>query len=133
MIANDPTNEGRYLLLLQKKGLIKLKDVVDILPTITDIVSITKKLQIVELEDANVTIAIINSNFSVQIGLIVNRDGIFVEDKDSPYVNLIVSREGNKNAEKVKKFVLAFQSPEVAKTVEYEFKGGAIMDGILNK
>ena len=36
VIANDPTNEGRYLLLLQKKGLIKLKDVVDILPTITD-------------------------------------------------------------------------------------------------
>ncbi len=126
MIANDPANEGRYLLLLQKKGLIKLKDGVDILPTITDIVSNTKKLQIVKLEDANVTIAIINSNFSVQIGLIANRDGIFVEDKDSPYVNLIVSREDNKNAEKVKKFVLTFQSPEVAKTAEDEFKGGAI-------
>ena len=35
VIANDPANEGRYLLLLQKKGLKKLKDVVDILPTIT--------------------------------------------------------------------------------------------------
>lgn len=135
VIPNDPTNEGRSLLLLQKQGLIKLKDGVGILPTITDIVSNPKKLKIVELEapqltraldDANVTIAIINSNFSAQIGLIANRDGIFVEDKDSPYVNLIVSREDNKNEEKVKKFVLAFQSPEVAKAAEDEFKGGAI-------
>jgi D-methionine transport system substrate-binding protein len=135
VIPNDPTNEGRSLLLLQKQGLIKLKEGVGILPTITDIVSNPKKLKIVELEapqltraldDANVTIAIINSNFSAQIGLIANRDGVFVEDKDSPYVNLIVSREDNKNEEKVKKFVLAFQSPEVAKAAEDEFKGGAI-------
>lgn len=49
-----------------------------------------------------------NSNFSAQTGLISNRGGVFVEDKDSPYVNLIVSGEDNKNEKKVKKFVLAF-------------------------
>ena len=49
-----------------------------------------------------------NSNFSAQIGLIASRDGVFVEDKDSSYVNLIVSGEDNKNEKKVKKFVLAF-------------------------
>ena len=47
-----------------------------------------------------------NSNFSAQTGLIANRGGVFVED--SPYVNLIVSGENNKNEKKVKKFVLAF-------------------------
>ncbi|XPE59852.1 MetQ/NlpA family ABC transporter substrate-binding protein [Shigella flexneri] len=41
------------------------------------------------------------------------KDGIFVEGKDSPYVNLIVTREDNKDAENVKKFVQAYQSDEV--------------------
>jgi D-methionine transport system substrate-binding protein len=135
VIPNDPTNEGRSLLLLQKQGLLKLRNGVGLMPTITDIIENPRGLKIVELEapqlprsldDKNVDIAIINSNFSAQVGLMANRDGIFVEDKESPYVNLIVARQDNKNEEKVKKFVQAFQSPEVAKAAEDEFKGGAI-------
>lgn len=135
VIPNDPTNEGRSLLLLQKQGLLKLRDGVGLQPRITDIIDNPKKIKIVELEapqlpraldDKNVDIAIINSNFSAQVGLIAGRDGIFVEDKESPYVNIIVARQDNKNEDKVKKFVQAFQSPEVAKAAEDEFKGGAI-------
>jgi len=135
VIPNDPTNEGRSLLLLQKQGLLKLKDGVGILPRITDIAANPKQLKIVELEapqlpraldDKNVSIAIINSNFSAQVGLMANRDGIFVEDKDSPYMNLIVARQDNKDEEKVKKFIKAFQSPEVAAAADSAFKGGAI-------
>lgn len=134
-IPNDPTNEGRCLLLLQKNGLIKLREGVGILPNVSDIVSNPKKLKIVELEapqltraldDQHIAIAVINSNFAAQADLIANRDGIFVEDKESPYVNLIVARMDNKDEDKVKKFVLAFHSPEVAKAAEVEFKGGAI-------
>jgi D-methionine transport system substrate-binding protein len=51
---------------------------------------------------------------------------LFVEDKDSPYVNLVVSREDNKNEEKVKQFLQAFQSPEVEAAAVREFKGGAV-------
>ena len=135
IIPNDPTNEGRSLLLLQKAGLLKLKDGVGLLPNINDIVSNPKQLKIVELEapqlprsldDQNVAIAIINNTFATPVGLVADRDGIFVEDKKSPYVNIIVSREDNKDAAKVKKFVQAFQSPEVEKAAEVEFKGGAI-------
>ena len=135
VIPNDPTNEGRSLLLLQKQGLLKLRAGVGLQPGITDVVENPRKLKIVELEapqlpraldDKNVDIAIINSNFSAQVGLMANRDGIFVEDKDSPYVNLIVARNDNKNEQKVKNFVRAFQSPEVAKAAEEAFKGGAI-------
>ena len=53
-------------------------------------------------------------------------DALFVEDKESPYVNLVVSREDNKNEEKVKQFLQAFQSPEVEKAAEEQFKGGAV-------
>ena len=135
IIPNDPTNGGRSLLLLEKNGLLKLKPGTGLLPKVTDIVSNPKKLKILELEapqlpraldDANVTIAIINNTFASQAGLVPSRDALFVEDKDSPYVNLVVSREDNKNEEKVKQFLQAFQSAEVEQEALKEFKGGAV-------
>lgn len=135
VIPNDPTNGGRSLLLLQKNGLIKLKDGVGLLPKVTDIVGNPKQLKIVEIEapqlprvldDKEVVIAIINNNFAAQAGLDETKYGIFKEDKDSPYVNLVVSREDNKNEEKVKNFLKAYQSDEVVKKAEEVFKGGAI-------
>lgn len=120
-MPNDPTNLGRSLLLLQKVGLIKLKDGVGLLPTVLDVTENPKNLKIVELEapqlPRSLTMrrlpAVINTIYASQIGLTPAKDGIFVEDKDSPYVNLIVTREDNKDAENVKKFVQAYQSDEV--------------------
>lgn len=135
VIPNDLTNGGRSLLLLQKTGLIRLKADVGLLPTLNDIIENHKNLKIIELEapqlprtmdDQNVTIAIINNTFASQIGLSAYHDGLFVEDKDSPYVNLIVAREDNKDLKKVKKFIQAYQSPEVEAAAEEHFKGGAI-------
>ncbi|QKJ85943.1 D-methionine transport system substrate-binding protein [Paramixta manurensis] len=134
-IPNDPTNLGRSLLLLQKVGLIKLKDGVGLLPTSLDITENPKKLKIVELEapqlprsldDQQIALAVINTTYASQIGLTPAKDGIFVEDKDSPYVNLIVAREDNKDAENVKKFVQAYQSDEVAAAANKIFNGGAV-------
>lgn len=134
-IPNDPTNGGRSLLLLESQGLIKLKPNVGLLPKVTDIVSNPKKLEIFELEapqlprvldDEKVVIAIINNNFAVQSGLDKDKEGIFLEGKDSPYVNLVVSREDNKNDEKIKQFTQAYQSEEVAKKADEIFKGGAV-------
>lgn len=134
-IPNDPTNLGRSLLLLQKNGLLTLKEGTGLLPKATDITANPKNLKIIELEapqlprvldDAEVTIAIINNNFSAQAGLSASKDALFIEGKDSPYVNLVVSREDNKTQEKVVQFVKAYQSAEVEKAAEEQFKGGAI-------
>jgi len=135
IIPNDPTNSGRSLLLLQKAGLLKLKDGVGLLPTVNDIVSNPKGIKILEMEapqlpraldDANVTIAIINATFATPIGLIPQRDGLFMEGKNSPYVNCIVARDDNKDQENVKKFVKSYESDEVAQAALEQFKGGAI-------
>lgn len=135
LIPNDPTNGGRSLLLMAQTGLITLKDDVGLLPTVNDIVDNPYELKIMELEapqlpraldDKNVTIAIINNTFATPIGLIATRDGIFVEDKDSPYVNIVVTREDNQHEEKIQKFVQAYQSDEVAEAAEREFKGSAV-------
>ncbi|TKI05882.1 MetQ/NlpA family lipoprotein [Martelella alba] len=134
-LPNDPTNLGRSLLLLQKVGLIKLKDGVGLQPTVLDVVDNPKHLKLVELEapqlprsldDQQIALAIINTTYASQIGLTPTKDGLFVEDKDSPYVNLIVAREDNKNAENVKKFVKAYESDEVSEAANKIFNGGAV-------
>ena len=73
-----------------------------------DIVESPKNLRIVELEAAqlprsldDVQLAIINTTYASSINLTPERDGVFVEDKESPYVNLIVAREDNVDAENV--------------------------------
>ena len=111
-VPNDPTNLGRSLLLLQQVGLIKLKDGVGLLPR--------------SLDDAQIALAVINTTYASQIGLTPAKDGIFVEGKESPYVNLIVAREDNKDAENVKKFVQAYQSDEVYEAANKIFNGGAV-------
>jgi D-methionine transport system substrate-binding protein len=134
-IPNDPTNLGRSLLLLQKNGLLTLKQGTGLLPKTTDIIANPKNLKIVELEapqlprvleDAEVTIAIINNNFSAQAGLSPSKDELFVESADSPYVNLVVSREDNKTQQKVLDFVKAYQSEAVQKAAVEQFKDGAL-------
>lgn len=134
-IPNDPTNLGRSLLLLQKVGLIKLKEGTGLLPTSLDVVENPKNIKLVELEapqlprsldDQQIALAVINTTYASQINLTPAKDGIFVEDKDSPYVNMIVAREDNKDAENVKKFVQAYQSDEVNEAANKIFNGGAV-------
>ncbi len=134
-IPNDPTNGGRALLLLQKNGLLKLKSNVGLLPRITDIVDNPWQLKILEIEapqlprvldDKEVILAVINNNFAAQAGLSTDNYGILKEDKESPYVNVIVARADNKNTAKVRNFVKAYQSEAVEKAAIKVFKGGAI-------
>ena len=132
-LPNAPTNLGRSLLLLQAQGLIKLKDGSGLNATLLDVVDNPKKLKLVELEAPqlprsldDVDLAIINTTYASQIGLTPPKDGLFVEDKASPYVNLIVAREDNKDAENVQKFVKAFQTEEVYQAANEVFKGGVV-------
>ncbi|WP_320151543.1 methionine ABC transporter substrate-binding lipoprotein MetQ [uncultured Tolumonas sp.] len=132
-VPNDPTNLGRSLLLLQKQGLLKLKDGSGLSATVLDIVENPKKVKIVELEAAqlpraleDVDLAVINTVYASQVNLQPTRDGLFVEDKESPYVNLIVARENNQNDEKVKNFVKSYQDEAVFKKATELFNGGVV-------
>ncbi|MBV1840496.1 MULTISPECIES: MetQ/NlpA family lipoprotein [Photobacterium] len=132
-VPNDPTNLGRSLLLLQQQGLLKLKDGVGLTATVLDVVENPKNLKIVELEAAqlprsldDVQLAIINNTYASSINLTPEKDGIFVEDKESPYVNLIVARQDNVNAENVQTFVKAYQSDAVYNAAMEIFNGGIV-------
>ncbi|MBF1994768.1 MetQ/NlpA family lipoprotein [Serratia symbiotica] len=134
-LPNDPTNLGRSLLLLQQVGLITLKEGVGLLPTKLDVTENPKNLKLVELEapqlprsldDQQIALAVINTTYASQIGLTPTKDSLFVENKDSPYVNLMVAREDNDEAENVKKFVQSYQSDEVNEAANKIFSGGAV-------
>ncbi|WED22475.1 MetQ/NlpA family lipoprotein [Vibrio sp. JC009] len=132
-VPNDPTNLGRSLLLLEQQGLLKLKEGVGLLATVRDVVENPKNIEIVELEAPqlprsldDVALAIINTTYASSINLTPEKDGIFVEDKESPYVNLIVAREDNVNAENVQNFVKSYQTEEVYKAATEIFNGGVV-------
>ena len=134
-IPNDPTNLGRALLLLQKEKLITVTQDNGLLTTSIDITSNPLDLNIMELEgaqlphvlkDPKVTVAIISTTYLQQTGLSPVKDSVFIEDKESPYVNIIVTREDNKDAENVRDFVKSYESPEVAAAAQKIFNGGAV-------
>ncbi|QLB12360.1 D-methionine transport system substrate-binding protein [Bisgaardia hudsonensis] len=132
-VPNNPSNLGRALLLLEKQGLIKLKDSSNLLATSIDIVENPKNIEIKEVEASllprtldDVDFAIINNTYAVQYNLSREKDGLFAEDKESPYVNLIVSREDNKDSQALKDFVKAFQTEEVNQEAIKFFKDGVV-------
>ena len=133
-IPNDPSNEGRALLLLQKAGLIKLKKDVGFDGTPLDIISNPKHLKIITLAAAqlprsldDVSLAAINTTYASLIGLSPKKDALFEEGADSPYANLIVIRKGEINNSKIKLFVKAMNSPAVAAKAKELFGDGAIV------
>jgi D-methionine transport system substrate-binding protein len=130
---NDPTNGGRALLLLQDKGVIKLKPNVGFKPTVADITENARKLKFVEIDAAqaprvldDVDAAIINTNYATQAGLNPVTDAILREDPKGPYVNIIAVRAEDKDKPWVKALVESYRSPEVRKFVEDKF-GGAVL------
>ena len=129
-IPNDPNNGSRALLLLGKQGWIKLRDGAEQTKLTTqDIVANPKDIEIIELEAGQLPRsiddadgAIINAGYAITAGLRVS-DRIATEDDTSPYVNVIAARAKDKDNATYKKFVKAFQSPEVKKYIEDNFKG----------
>ncbi|OWW21798.1 MetQ/NlpA family ABC transporter substrate-binding protein [Noviherbaspirillum denitrificans] len=132
-IPNDPSNSGRALLLLEKQGLLKLKDPTNISATKKDIVANPKKLKFRELEAATlprvldqVDLALINTNYALEAKLNPVQDSLFIEDARSPYANLLVAREDNKDSPAFKKLAAALNSPEVKKFIEEKYKGAVV-------
>jgi len=132
-IPNDPSNSGRALLLLARNGLIKLKDINNISATQKDTSIIRKNSKFRELEAATlprvlnqVDVALINTNYAIEAKLNPVTDSLFIEDANSPYANLLVAREDNKDSPAIKKLVAALNSPAVKKFIQDKYKGAVV-------
>ncbi len=132
-VPNDPTNEGRSLLLLEKAGLLKLKDGVAEKATLQDIVENPKHLQFQEVEAAqvprtldDVDAAVINSNFAMQVQLDPTKDSLFIEDSTSPYVNIIAVRDGDADRPEIQALIKALKSQTIKDFIKEKYKGAVV-------
>ncbi|KTT26369.1 methionine ABC transporter substrate-binding protein [Pseudomonas oryzihabitans] len=132
-IPSDATNGGRALLLLEKAGLIKLKDSANILATPKDIAENPKHLKFKELEAATlprvlnqVNLALINTNYALEAKLNPTQDALLLEGKESPYANILVARPDNKDSDAVQKLAKALNTPAVKQFIEEKYQGAVV-------
>ena len=132
-IPNEGSNSGRALLLLQKAGVITLKDPTNALATPKDIKDNPKHLKFKELESAllprvldQVDLDVINTNYALEAGLNPARDALIIEDAKSPYVNFLVARPDNKDSDTIQKLAKALTSPEVKAFIEKKYNGAVV-------
>lgn len=135
-VPNDTSNEARALLLLQENGLIKLKEGSDLNATVRDIEDNPKKLEIVEMEAAqipralpDVALAVINGNFAIASD--INFDSnLAVEDPNSlaakAYANIIAVRADDVDSPKTKALVKVLTSDAAKKVITDKYKGTVI-------
>ncbi|TDO16717.1 MULTISPECIES: MetQ/NlpA family ABC transporter substrate-binding protein [Halomonas] len=124
-LPNDPSNEGRALILMHNEGLIELEDPTFLEATPLDIAENPHDFEFREIEAAqlprvlpDVDMAFINNTFAQPAGLSLD-DALIKEGPESPYVNLIVVRSGDEDRKAIQQLVDAYQTEEVvAKAAE---------------
>ena len=135
-VPNDPTNEGRALLLLQQEGLITLKEGAGLTATKLDIAENPKNLQIEELAAAqlprsldSLDLAVINGNYALQAGLNA-ADALAIEATDGEaaqaYVNVLAVKEGREEDPAIQALVAALESDEVKAFMEETWPGAVV-------
>lgn len=134
-VPNDATNEARALLLLQQEGLIELDPDAGVTATPNDITSNPHDYKFTELEAAvvptvieDVDVAAVNANYALEGDLLDKR--LAVEAADSlaaqTYANLLVVKEGNEDADKIKALADALHSDAVRDYINDNYDGAVL-------
>lgn len=139
-IPRDTTNYARALYLLESAGLIKM----DVPFTEADLSVVTeanitdnpKNLKFIpierpqlarQLDDPQVTAAVINSNYALEAGLTPADDSIYTEEVEgNPFSNLLVVRAENENDPIVVALADALESPETAAWIDETYSGSVV-------
>ncbi|AKX53776.1 MetQ/NlpA family ABC transporter substrate-binding protein [Thiopseudomonas alkaliphila] len=133
VIPNDATNGGRALLLLQQAGVLKLKEGAGITATPKDIADNPKQIKVRELEAATlprvlnqVDVALINTNYALEAKLNPQKDALVIEGADSPYVNIVVTREDHTQDDAIQQLVKALETEEVKNFINEKYQGAVV-------
>jgi D-methionine transport system substrate-binding protein len=133
-IPNDPTNEGRALLLLKSAGLIQLDEKAGLEATPQNVTENSKKFSFKEIEAAtlprvldDVDAAIINGNYALPAGLSAKKDGLLIEGADSPYVNVLVTKSGKENDPAMQALAKALTSQKVKDWIQQKYPNGEVV------
>ena len=135
-VPSDATNEARALLLLEKAGVLKLKDGAGLEATKNDIAENPHKVELVEVEAASVPrtlqdseFGVINGNYALSAGLDTTST-LASEDANSEaaktYANIVAVRNGDESNEKATALIKALTSDAAKKFIEDQYKGSVI-------
>ncbi|SUE14321.1 ABC transporter substrate-binding protein [Rhodococcus gordoniae] len=139
-VPRDTTNYARALYLLESAGLIEMdvpfEDADLSVVTESNITANPKNLNLVgierpqlarQLDDAQITAAVINSNYALEAGLDPADDAIVTEKvENNPFSNLLVVRAENENDPAVTALAEALESPETAVWIEETYSGAVL-------
>ncbi|MCM2503823.1 MetQ/NlpA family ABC transporter substrate-binding protein [Aureimonas altamirensis] len=129
-IPNDPVNQGRGLLLLERAGLIELKEGVGFLGTLDDIVANPRNLTFNEVEGPqlvrvtpDVDLSVGYPHFIVASGTFDPSAGLIYSGiEDRQFAIRFVTRSQDAERADIKRFIEIYQSsPEVAEVIDTAF------------
>ncbi|MHC0038974.1 MetQ/NlpA family ABC transporter substrate-binding protein [Pseudoneobacillus sp. C159] len=137
IVSSSVADHGRILTMLEKQGLITLKEGVEkTTATVEDIVDNPKNIQFdAEYEAALLPqiynngegdAVLINSNYAIDAGLNPLEDSIAIEESDSPYVNVIAVRSGDETKEEIKTLIDVLRSEEIQNFILEKYKGAVV-------
>ena len=136
-IPNDPTNEGRALLLLEKSGLIKLSSKNKWNVTPNDILDNPYNLRFKELDSAQIP-RLLNQ---VAIGAITDdfldltkpkltlKNALLSEDKSSKFVNVMVVKSNDIKNKKLIEILNLLRSKKIIELMHKYYPNGAAIPG----
>lgn len=134
-IPNDATNGARALLLLEASGVIKLNGK-GLDSTVLDITENTLKIDIKELEAAqipnvlaDVDFAIINGNYAIGAG--ISSDKVLAgedaaSDAANEFANIVAVKNGNEKQANILTLVKVLQSDEVKNFIKEKYQGNVL-------
>lgn len=137
IVSSSVADHGRILTMLEKEGLITLKEGIEkTTATFEDIIENPKNLNFdAEYEAAFLPqiynngegdAVLINSNYAIDAGLNPLEDSIAIEESDSPYVNVIAVRSGDESREEIKALIEVLRSEEIQNFILEKYEGAVV-------
>lgn len=137
LLSSSVADHGRVLALLEREGLVKIKEGVD--PTkayIEDLAENPKNFKFKYEYEASLLpqaynndegdAVVINSNYALDVDLNPLEDSILIEESDSPYVNVIAVRSGDENDERIKTLIDVLHSEEIQDFILEQWNGSVV-------
>lgn len=126
-VANDSSNLARALLLLEKGGLITLKEGAGLTATQKDIIDNPKNLKITEVDLLmlarsidDVDLVTMLPAYAEPLGLTPKGDSL-IEEGESDFPIVVVAREDNAKDDAIQKLAKHMGGPEIEKFIEENF------------
>lgn len=128
-IPNDPVNAGRALVLLEEQKLITLKNPGDSQSSIKDVMDNPRKLDIKELEGAQlarsidqVDVAFVFANYALDAGIDV-KTAIYTDKANPKYAEYLVTRPELKDDPRIVKLGEALNSEKTRQFILDKYHG----------